>query len=431
MTNFSASFSLHSLLVAASALACTLNGAPVLAQDAHLYTTRISGGLTVGTLEVNGGALYSSDAVDVAPELVGGVGTPFTVEWVGSEVWIGLSTGVERLTWPALQSAGQLQAGIPATAIVPTGSGATVFAAGASPEVIEYDFAGQEISRTPFISVLDAAKSPTGWFVTPSMGASRILEVDNSFQVLGRVGLGFDALAEQQDRFFFPERITRLSNGTFAVSAAVTVGVMDAAGTALSVFDPGNFETDALEVMGGELYVNAGNGSALLDPSTGAVLGLERPPVASSQTRYSSQSRDLGGTAILQRTCTTSPNSVGPGGRMHVVGTDNLALQSLTVGATGLPPGSFSLAIYGQTAFSAPYGSGTLCISPFAPGIKRSIPRPVDATGASSTPFLLPMGSGMQITAGSTWIFQVIYRDFVGGVGGFNATDSVEVTFAD
>ena len=75
-------------------------------------------------------------------------------------------------------------------------------------------------------------------------------------------------------------------------------------------------------------------------------------------------------------------------------------------------------------------GDGSLCISPFSPGVMRLFPgQRVQPNGTALRPIdydALP--SSGAITAGSTYAFQLLFRD-AGFGAGFNVSDGVQVTF--
>lgn len=128
--------------------------------------------------------------------------------------------------------------------------------------------------------------------------------------------------------------------------------------------------------------------------------------------------------------CIGAPNSVGAGARMTYLGAPDIGANDFQVGAFGLPINTSCLFLYGSAGTQLPLGNGFLCVDqPFRrmgvvqASIAGDVFRPIDFT-------TLPFANGtFGITAGSTWNFQVWYRNVAGGGAGFNLSDGLRVTF--
>lgn len=128
--------------------------------------------------------------------------------------------------------------------------------------------------------------------------------------------------------------------------------------------------------------------------------------------------------------CVAAPNSVGAGAHLSSYGSTSIGANELVLTCDGLPANTTCLWIYGANAAQTPFGNGFLCIdSPFRRiGTMQASPfgdleRPIDFTR-------LPFASGaMALTAGSTWNFQLWYRNVAGGGAGFNLSDGLSVCF--
>lgn len=127
--------------------------------------------------------------------------------------------------------------------------------------------------------------------------------------------------------------------------------------------------------------------------------------------------------------CLTSPNSVGPGAWISASGSTSVALNSLVLKATGCPPNKSCIFFYGPNATAGlPFDNGFLCVSG---GFYRL---PVTNTGAGGAPSTAldvthPPAAAGQITAGSTWRFQLWYRDPTMPPAGVNLSDGLSVNF--
>lgn len=132
-----------------------------------------------------------------------------------------------------------------------------------------------------------------------------------------------------------------------------------------------------------------------------------------------------------QTYCTAAPNSAGPGAPIDYLGGPSIANGKLTLTVSGGPPSMPGLFIYAPQQTMLPFGDGYLCVSG---GIVR-IPPAVVFDGSGNLARALdydapPLGSGPNaVTPGSTWNFQLWYRDLPAGMSGFNLSDGLEVTF--
>lgn len=130
--------------------------------------------------------------------------------------------------------------------------------------------------------------------------------------------------------------------------------------------------------------------------------------------------------------CSTSPNSVGEGATIYASGSPSEAANNLELFASGLPANTSAQFVYGAGQINVPFGDGISCVGgqAFRFPVQRTngagvATRPVDNSG--------PLRFGGAIAAGTTWNFQLVYRDRggPGGMGGagFNSTDAIEIAF--
>ncbi|MFT5052371.1 MAG: hypothetical protein ACI8QZ_003804 [Chlamydiales bacterium] len=130
--------------------------------------------------------------------------------------------------------------------------------------------------------------------------------------------------------------------------------------------------------------------------------------------------------------CPASPNSVGDGATMYATGSPSAGSNDLELIARDLPPNRGAQFVYGAAQVNLPFGDGQLCVGgqayrfPYqqidAQGVAR---RTVDNTGV--------LRIGGAIMAGTTWNFQLLYRDPAGSGGtggaGFNTSDGIQIAF--
>jgi hypothetical protein len=132
--------------------------------------------------------------------------------------------------------------------------------------------------------------------------------------------------------------------------------------------------------------------------------------------------------------CRTSENSVGPGALIGATGGTSISANAFTLTAVGAVPGQYGLFYYGAGQTQIPFGEGLRCVSSGGAGIFRlGPPQTVDGAGDLSRPVDFtqpPAGSGAgAIAPGSTWYFQLWFRDPAGGASGFNLSDGLSATF--
>jgi carboxypeptidase T len=127
--------------------------------------------------------------------------------------------------------------------------------------------------------------------------------------------------------------------------------------------------------------------------------------------------------------CTTSPNSAGSGALMSWAGSTGIGDNDFTLLTTDGPPDQFALFIFGVNENANPLGDGTLCIG--APQQRLGVVL-IDGVGQATrlVDFTVPPAAG-QFVSGSTWNFQLWYRDPSFGSFGFNLSDGLKVTFCD
>ncbi len=136
------------------------------------------------------------------------------------------------------------------------------------------------------------------------------------------------------------------------------------------------------------------------------------------------------GTAVCETSsyCVSTPNTYSSGALIGALGSNSIALNSFTLAASGVPPGHAGRFALATKQTKLPFGDGVLCLG----GPVRRFPIVWgDANGAASysVDFNNTSQPGYLISAGSTWNFQLIFRDPLGGPLTFNTSDAVSVTF--
>ena len=122
--------------------------------------------------------------------------------------------------------------------------------------------------------------------------------------------------------------------------------------------------------------------------------------------------------------CSAGVNSTGAAAAIFPSGSASVAANDLTLWSSELPASKVAAVIYGDGQQQTPFGLGNACVA----GTTYRFPlRKVQADGTLSQVVDVtgPARLGGAITAGTSWNFQLLYRD----AGNTNATDGLSVTF--
>lgn len=124
--------------------------------------------------------------------------------------------------------------------------------------------------------------------------------------------------------------------------------------------------------------------------------------------------------------CIAAPNSRGPGAIMGWSGTTSRAQNDFTLTCTGGIPNGFGFFFFGNAQQQTPFGNGFVCVSGnvfrLLPGDNFSL------SGVAARPVDMNSGVGVNLTAGTTWNFQIKYRDVAAGGALFNYSDGLNVS---
>ena len=123
--------------------------------------------------------------------------------------------------------------------------------------------------------------------------------------------------------------------------------------------------------------------------------------------------------------CAQTPNSAGAGTMLHVRGVPSLSGNLLGFAAQQGPPNATSILVFGSGRAQSPLADGQLCI---AANLRRIGPAGIFSNrGAQRLQVDLTQPIFANVTAGSTWSFQLWHRDST--PGGANLSDALEITF--
>lgn len=132
--------------------------------------------------------------------------------------------------------------------------------------------------------------------------------------------------------------------------------------------------------------------------------------------------------AIGASYCIAAPNSTGLGAYLGAQGSRSVSSNNLVFVASGLPPNASALLYDGTLTTQVPFGDGYRCV---AGTTHRLATRTTPSTGVilyALDNTLLPPST--VFVRGSTWNFQVYYRNIAGPLGtGFNLSSGFTVQF--
>jgi len=126
--------------------------------------------------------------------------------------------------------------------------------------------------------------------------------------------------------------------------------------------------------------------------------------------------------------CTSSTNSSGNAASIGCAGSTSVALDDLRLFASGCPSQKSAMFFYAATQQSTSFYDGTLCVG--APRFRLGL---TTTNGAGNCfhdlDIAFPRQPAGQVTAGSTWNFQVWFRDPSGGPAGVDLSNGLSATF--
>jgi hypothetical protein len=138
-----------------------------------------------------------------------------------------------------------------------------------------------------------------------------------------------------------------------------------------------------------------------------------------------------GPTCEAQNYCVSSPNTFGAGAHIANTGSTSVAANDFVLTCSGVPPRHPACFIIGAKQTSLPLGDGTLCVGGrvrfyrlmFADR-RGNLVMPIDFAEEQHRCWRSAV-----IDPGSTWDFQLVYRDPLGMASTLNTSDALTVTF--
>jgi len=122
--------------------------------------------------------------------------------------------------------------------------------------------------------------------------------------------------------------------------------------------------------------------------------------------------------------CAVNPNSTGAEALVQAVGCESIYSNDLSVVTSGVPPHAGALTFAAMNAQQLPAYGGFLCLQPPLLRIGGGL---ADAAGEITVPVDFANGPAANVTAGTTWRFQTIYRDLAVAPNALNFSNGLEI----
>ncbi len=227
-----------------------------------------------------------------------------------------------------------------------------------------------------------------------------------------------------------PQQLSLRQNGNVLVCGDVRVYEFTPGGAFVGEYDVGPFEGGVAEAAGGRLFVPHGDGVALHDAATGSTTHLHGLFFGHGRKVGLLDSGAVGfvppGQASSSTTCAGARNSTGFAARAGLIGSADVGDRLLALFGERLPRGVPVAVLFGQNPAAIQLAGGTLCLerpsSGFFPMVLQS-----DAQGSVLMPILRDPLTTALMGPGSTWHFQLVYRD----ASRVMLSDAVRVTFVE
>jgi hypothetical protein len=134
------------------------------------------------------------------------------------------------------------------------------------------------------------------------------------------------------------------------------------------------------------------------------------------------------GTAVcaVTRICSPTPNSVGAGAVLDMIGTASVSANNMLMRTSNLPDHRVTVVRFGNQTTQAPFGAGILCVggTTYRLPVVYSNPQGI---ADCAVDFSIPSPKYQALVPGSTWYFQCLYRDPLYSNPAGNASDALRV----
>lgn len=169
------------------------------------------------------------------------------------------------------------------------------------------------------------------------------------------------------------------------------------------------------------------NELVLDDLDINAEVGPTAALVESFDVAITDEALDLESDSAFESYCVGAPNSVGSGASIEFFGNVSVLDNAFTLRTLGAPPSVSGLFLQGTNRVQTPLGSGFRCVGGSVFRLQPLIQTDVIGGAFRILDLTAPSQAAAQILPGSSWNFQLWYRD--GSTA--NLTDGLGVTFTN
>lgn len=369
---------------------------------------------------------------DFLPSTAVGMQEPRDSAMVGGQIWISDQTGIYRFDASSLTLLDfQALSGIDQSrGIIGDSTGAWV---AQTASLVRYDLGGNVVSTTPSppsTTLVDVIELGGELLVSSLVGGeSEVLRYSLSGTFLGVFASAatFPPPASSTSR---GQLSVRPSTGTILLVDGIRIFELDTQGLLLQTINPSIFETAAVELPDGRFLIADALGLTLSEED-GTIFPGDR--IEQFDSRFGAFSFFDAGAPEFSRFCPANTNSTGQATQISALGNTQTDSGELFLEGIFGPANEVSLVVYGAPGAPFGFGDGLLCLSPISPGIQRTNSlQAFDFQGQrkdSPLSYATDFAAGVPILAGSSWAFQLVYRDTASGAGAFNASDAILLTF--
>jgi DNA-binding beta-propeller fold protein YncE len=377
----------------------------------------------VRLIDANAGCLAEQTVFDlssITPEPV----SIRDAQRVGSEVWVSSARAIHRFDSVTQTYLGDIHTGWEGGHLGMDMAGGNVWVA-AREFLFELSPSGSVLNQFSVDDAYDLFEH-NGELIVSNNSSDRIDRYDLAGNFVATL------VSNAGQGYLEPQAIApRTANGNLLVIALPRVLEYTMSGTFVIEYQAGAFEQGLQEMSDGRLLVTNAPNMSILDPNpANSNASTIINTMAGAQAKFISPFD--AGSGAYTRHCQAASNSLGAGAIISAFGFPSVTAGSteLLLSVNGLPPEEPGLYVYSDSTTQAPFGDGFLCV-PLGSNAHR-FPKVTYSSLSGRVQNPIPFSalpSGGQISAGSTWNFQYLYRDPQSTGARFNGTDAIGVTF--
>tara|TARA_R110002126_G_scaffold12416_12_gene54033 strand:- start:811 stop:1959 length:1149 start_codon:yes stop_codon:yes gene_type:complete len=341
--------------------------------------------------------------------------------FVGNEIWAYSSNEIQRFHRVTGSLLGSTNLGLQGIrTVVAKPSGAWVLSS-VPPGIHEVDTAGNVLQSVP-INAEDVLRVGNELLISRA-NIDVIERYDLNFNLIGPFGAvppgSFTTLVSS---------LALRANGNVLASGGLKLHEFGPTGQYLAEIEAGGFEQDMIEMADGRILSANAVGLGIYDPDQDSL--FSNIP-GTLNVAYTDVAPYAPSTPNVRTYCAGAPTSTGSPSILSAFGSRSASSSALLIDVIRAPANEFGMFLMGTPSVPLPVGDGLLCVSLAAPGFLRlgSISQVGQDGRTSMTLDTTSLPATHAIQAGSTFGFQFVHRDPVGGPAGFTVSSALAITF--